>query len=93
MPYTTLELIAGGLKNLFAIMSNIGRMACIVDSGREACGEANLAIDAAEEEDTKIRGQGASIEIGPDGMARNGMKTQLLWRRIGHGHTPPLYTE
>ena len=27
---------------------NVGRMACIVDGGREACGEANLAIDAAE---------------------------------------------
>jgi hypothetical protein len=27
---------------------NVGGMACIVDGGREACGEANLAIDAAE---------------------------------------------
>src|SRR5215471_13428752 len=27
---------------------NGGGMACIVDGGREACGEANLAIDAAE---------------------------------------------
>jgi hypothetical protein len=27
---------------------NVGWMACIVDGGRQACGEANLAIDAAE---------------------------------------------
>jgi hypothetical protein len=27
---------------------NVGRMARIMDGGREACGEANLAIDAAE---------------------------------------------
>jgi len=29
-------------------MINVGRMACVVYGGREACGEANLAIDAAE---------------------------------------------
>jgi hypothetical protein len=29
-------------------MINVGRMARIMYSGREACGEANLAIDAAE---------------------------------------------
>src|SRR5262249_40689263 len=45
---------------------NVGGMTCIVDGGREACGEANLAIDAAEYEDTKIQGQGASLKIGPD---------------------------
>jgi hypothetical protein len=27
---------------------NAGRRACIVEGGREACGEAKLAIDAAE---------------------------------------------
>jgi hypothetical protein len=26
----------------------VGGMACLVDGGREACGEAKLAIDAAE---------------------------------------------
>ena len=63
----------------------VGRMACIVDGGREACGAATLAIDAAEEEDTKIRGQGAALDIGTDGMTSNGMTRQLCWRRIGHG--------
>ena len=29
-------------------MINVGGMTCIVDGGRQACGEANLAIDATE---------------------------------------------
>src|SRR5262249_24111074 len=68
-------------------MSNRGGRAGIVDGGRQACGEADLAIDAAEYEDTKIRGQGASLEIGTDSMTRNGMKRQLFGSRIGHGQT------
>jgi hypothetical protein len=36
-------------------MINGGRMARSMESGREACGKANLAIDAAEYEDTKVR--------------------------------------
>jgi hypothetical protein len=64
-----------------------GGMACLLDGGRQACGEANLAIDATEEEDTKVRGQGPTLEIGTDSMASNGMKRQLFWSRIDHGQT------
>src|SRR5437868_6668427 len=55
-------------------VSNGGRMAGSVDGGRKACSQANLAVDAAEEESPKVRGQGSSLEIGPDGMTSNGMK-------------------
>jgi hypothetical protein len=53
----------------------------------EACGQANLAIDAAEQEDTKVRGQSASLEIGTGGMTSHGRKRQLFWSRISHGQT------
>jgi hypothetical protein len=68
-------------------VSQVGGRACSVDGGRAACGEAHLALDAAEEEDTTIRGPGASLAIGPAGMASQGMKSQWFWRRIGHGQT------
>src|SRR5262245_42717619 len=68
-------------------MINVGRMARIVYGSREACGEANLATDAAEQDAAKNGGQGSSLETGTDGMASKGMNRQLFWSSIGHGQT------
>jgi hypothetical protein len=68
-------------------MITVGGRPCSVDGGRSACGEANLAIDATEEEDTKVRGHGPTLEIGTDTLASKGMKRPLFWSRRDHGQT------
>lgn len=62
---------------------DVGGMTGVVDSGREACGEAHLAIDATQQEGTKIRGQSTSLKIGTDSLTSNGMKRQVCCSRIG----------
>jgi hypothetical protein len=56
-------------------------------SGGKACGEANLAVNAAEQEGTKVRRQGPTLKIGAHSMASNGRKAQLIWSRIRHRQT------
>jgi hypothetical protein len=55
--------------------------------GCQACGQANLAVNTTQQEDPKVRGQGATLEIGTDGMTSHGRKRQLFWSRIGYGQT------
>jgi hypothetical protein len=61
-----------------------GRLSFGTHSGCAAGGEANLAVNAAEQEGTKVRRQGTTLKIGAHGMASNGRKTQWVWRRIRH---------
>jgi hypothetical protein len=68
-------------------MVNIGLMALVVDSGREALGQPNLTVNTPEQEGPKVGGQGASLESGPDGLAGDRRKTQLFWATIGHKQT------
>ena len=59
-------------------MINIGLMPFVVDSGSEALRQANLAVDATEQERTKVGGQGAALKIGTEGLSGDGRKTQLV---------------
>jgi hypothetical protein len=68
-------------------MDDVGGMALIIYGVGEACGEAYLEVDAPEQEHAKIGRQGTPLEIGADGMASDGRKTQLFWSRIGHKQT------
>ena len=68
-------------------MINVGGMAFVVHGRREACGEATLAVNAAQQEGPEVRRQGPTLEIGADSLARDGRKTQLFWSRIGHKQT------
>src|SRR6267142_4424705 len=64
-----------------------GRMPLIMDGRRKAFGETNLAIDPAQQERTKIRREGSTVEIGAEGLTRHGRKTALLWARIAQKQT------
>ena len=64
-----------------------GRMSLVLHSRGKACGAANLAINAPEQAGAKVRRQGPTCKIGSDGIASEGRKTSLLWRRIGQKHT------
>jgi hypothetical protein len=68
-------------------MGDVRRVALVTHGRREARCEANLVIDAAQQEDPKVRRQGTTLEVGADGMPRHGRKGQLFWSRIGHGQT------
>jgi hypothetical protein len=54
---------------------DIGWMPLVLHSSGEAFGEANLAINAPEQEGSKVGRQGPAFKIGPDGMASEGRKT------------------
>ena len=68
-------------------MVNIGLMALIVDSGREALGQPDLAVDTPQQEGTKVRRQGPTLEIGPHRIPSDRRKAELFWARIGHKQT------
>jgi hypothetical protein len=68
-------------------MIDRGRMARVMESSGQTRGEADLAINAAQEEDTKVRRQGAALKIGTDSRAGHGRNTPLCWSRIGHRQT------
>ena len=59
-------------------MVNIGRMPLIMDGGGQAFGEANLAVDPAQQEGTKVRRQGATLEIGPEGMTQRREENRVV---------------
>ena len=64
-----------------------GRMPLVLHSRGKACGEAQLAIKAPEQEGAKVGRQGPAFTIGSDGSASEGRKTSLVWRRIGQKQT------
>jgi hypothetical protein len=68
-------------------MINRGLMTLIMDRRREACGQSNLAVDASQEEDTKVGRQSPTLKIRPESLTGDRRKTQLFWARIGHKQT------
>jgi hypothetical protein len=68
-------------------MGNIRRVALVAHGGSQALREADLAVDAPQQERAKVRRQSATLKIGPYRMACEGRKMQLLWCRIGHEQT------
>ena len=66
---------------------DIGWMPLVLHGSRKAFGEANLAVDAPQQEGAKVGGQGPACEIGPHGRASDRRKTQLFWSRIQHKQT------
>jgi hypothetical protein len=66
---------------------DVGRMPLVLHSRSKACGEANLAVDATQQEGTKVGRQGPAFEIGPYGITSDRRKTQLFWATIGHKQT------
>src|SRR5215831_10007569 len=61
---------------------DIGRMSLVLPRRGKAFGEANLAIDATQQEGTKVRRQGPAVEISSHGRASDRRKTQLFWSRM-----------
>jgi hypothetical protein len=61
---------------------DIRRMTLVPHGGGTACGQANRAVDATQQEGAKVGRQGPSCAIGPHGRPSDGRKTQLFWRRI-----------
>jgi hypothetical protein len=68
-------------------MVYVGLVALIMDRRREALGQPNLAVDASQEEGTKVRRPGSTLESRPDSLTGDRRKTQLFWARIGHKQT------
>jgi hypothetical protein len=68
-------------------MVNIRRVALVAHGGGQALREADLAVDASQQERAKVRRQSATLKIGPYRMACEGRKMQLLWCRIGQKQT------
>jgi hypothetical protein len=68
-------------------MGNIGRMALVAYGGRQAFCEADLPVDATQEQGSKVGRQCTPVKIGPDGVPRNGRKTELFWSSIRHQQT------
>jgi hypothetical protein len=68
-------------------MVHRGRMARIVDSGREALGQPDLAVDTPQEEGPKVRRQGPPLEIGTHRIPSDRRKAALLWASIGQKQT------
>jgi hypothetical protein len=63
-----------------------GRPLVLYSRGK-ACGEANLTVDATQQEGTKVGRQGPAFAISPDGIASDRRKTQLFWGRMQQKHT------
>lgn len=61
---------------------DIGRMSLVLHRSGKAFGEANLAVDATQQEGTKVGRPGPTFEIGPHGIASNGRQTALCWSSI-----------
>jgi hypothetical protein len=68
-------------------MVYVGLVALLMDRRCEARGQPNLAVDASQEEGTKVRRQGPTLAIRPDSLTGDRRKTQLFWARIGHKQT------
>jgi hypothetical protein len=68
-------------------MGNRGRMALVAYGGRQAFCEADLPVEATQEQGSKVGRQGPPVKIGPDGVPRNGRKTELFWSRIRYQQT------
>ena len=66
-------------------MANVTLMAPIRQGCSEALGQADLEVDATQQNRTKIGRQTAAGEIGTDAVSGNGCKTELFWGRIHVG--------
>ena len=64
---------------------NVGRMPTITDSRSHPGNKACLSLDAVQQQCAEIGGNGATVEVGADGKAGDGGKTQLCRGRIGQG--------
>ena len=51
-------------------MVDIRRMTLVPHGGGQAFGQANLAVDATQQEGAKVGRQGPSVKIGPHGMTQ-----------------------
>ena len=67
------------------VMPDIRRVAVVIEGRSQALGQANLAVDPAQNHRTKVRGKRPSTEIPTDRQAIDGRKSELFWRKIGHG--------
>ena len=72
---------------------DIGWMPLVLHRSGKACGEANLTVDATQQEGTKVGRQGPAVEISPDSIASDRRKSQLFWSRIRHKQTSVVFTE
>ena len=68
-------------------MVDIGRMPLVLHGSSKTFGEANLAVDASQQEGAKVGRQGPAFEISPHGIASDRRKTQLFWSRMQHKQT------
>jgi len=59
-------------------------MALIVEGLCQAVGEADLLVNPSQQQGAEIRGQGATLEVGPESEPGDRRKTQLFWDRLGH---------
>jgi len=66
-------------------MVNIALMAAVRQDRSEALGQANLEIDATQQNRTEVGRQFAAGEIGTDDVGGYGCKPELLWGRIHIG--------
>ncbi|NDP48396.1 MAG: hypothetical protein GZ085_08420 [Sulfuriferula multivorans] len=68
-------------------MGDIAGVPGINHGGIDALGQADLAIDAAQQHRPKVGLQAHAGKISADGVAWNGCKSQLFWRRnhVGQG--------
>jgi hypothetical protein len=62
-------------------MGNRGRMLVSMDSGREALGQPDLAVDAPPQEGAKVGRQGPTLKISPHRLPSDRRTAQLFWAR------------
>jgi len=68
-------------------MIHRGRMPLSVESGGEALGQPDLAVDSPQQEGTKVRRQCPTVEIRAHRMPGDRRQAELFWVRIEHKHT------
>jgi hypothetical protein len=68
-------------------ISDIRQRPRVPHGSSKTCGEANLAVDATQQEGAKISRQGSACEISPYRIPSHGRTTELFWRRIRQKQT------
>jgi len=66
---------------------NRGLMPLLMDSCCKTRREPNLQVDPSQEECTKVRRQGPTLEIRTESLTGGRRKIQLFWARIDHKQT------
>ncbi len=70
---------------ILGAMGNIGRMAIIGQGPSHALGQTDLAVHTAQQQGAEVGRHGATVEVGPDSEAVDGLKSKLIFGRLGHG--------